>query len=313
MKTAGAPQIVVGMCTFRRIAGLGRALDHVAVSIRDCGTPVAVVVVDNDGNDPAVAQAVATFKSASGLDVTYQIEKTPGIAAAREAVFRIASARGAALLAMLDDDEWPSEGWLAALLAEQRRTQAVVVGGPAVPVFPPAASHLQRWARFWSVDKQMLDGRPFVFASSNFLVDLRAIGDVARPLFDTAFGLSGGEDVVFFRRLFDLGHPMAWSDAAIVFEEVPPDRASLAWMRRRRFAVGNNAVRWERLRGPRRALTKTLGLTVRLLAYPLWRREPEAPWVGWALEAEKVRGRYAAHLGAVTLQYGASRPGKSKS
>jgi succinoglycan biosynthesis protein ExoM len=141
------------------------------------------------------------------------------------------------------------------------------------------------------------------------LIDLHALRDRPRPLFDAGFGLSGGGDTVFFRSLFYAGLQMAWSDQAIVSEEVPPSRASTAWMRTRRFRVGNHAVQWEtRDAGTVRPALKTLGLIARLAIYPLLLREPESMVFGWLLEFDKVRGRIAAHLGTGVVEY--ARPGQ---
>ena len=106
---------------------------------------------------------------------------------------------------------------------------------------------------------------------------------------------------------------MAWSEDAFVYEEVPPSRASIGWMRQRRFRVGNHAVRWESVGNKHaRSFAKTLGLTARLAIYPLLRREPESPFMGWLLEFDKVRGRYRSHLGGVFVEYARPSPASEK-
>lgn len=306
-------EVAVGVCTYRRASSLLRTLEHVGESIARCGRRAAVIVVDNDGQDPEVEAAVRAWAARSGIELVFAVESEPGIAAARNRVFGLAGERGARFLAMLDDDEWPDPRWLSALLEAQERSGAVVVGGPVEPVFPPSTPDLARYRRYWSVKPQLLDGRPFVFCTCNFLIDLRAISDVPRPLFDPRFGLSGGGDTVFFRGLFFAGHAMDWSDEALVLEEVPPSRASIAWIRTRRFRVGNHAVHWERLGSPgHRSALKTLGLALRLPIYPLLGRERESPLLGWLLEYDKLRGRVAAHLGRTFVEYGRSTTTGSK-
>jgi succinoglycan biosynthesis protein ExoM len=296
--------LAVGLCTYKRLPSLQRLLEHIAVSAASLPVSPQIIVVDNDGNDPAVAEAVMAFAERTGLKVHHFVERQPGISAARNLVFDTADRLKVRFVAMIDDDEWPSAQWLTALLAEQARTGASVVGGPVAPVFPPGHNHLAQHARYWSVQEQTLEGRPFVFCTCNFLIDMAAIAQSPRPLFDDAFGLSGGGDTVFFRTLFYSGHQMAWTAQALVHEEVPESRASFHWLRQRRYRVGNHAVRWEGVgSGPVRSLLKTLGLSVRLLFYPLLRREPESPMVGWLLEYDKVRGRYAAHWGDVFVEY----------
>lgn len=303
--------LAIGLCTYKRRDSLERLLQHIAVAARQISVPLTVIVVDNDGDDPQVEPSVREFSQASGLAVRYRIERTPGISAARNAIFDEAHLLGMRFMAMIDDDEWPSPQWLAELLKMQESTCAVVVGGPVRPVFPDSAEALRKFSRYWSVDKQFLKGKPFVFCTCNFLIDLQAIAAVPRPLFDEEFGLSGGGDTVFFRSLFFAGHAMAWSDAAWVNEEVPASRASFGWIRQRRFRVGNHAVRWESLGSSAaslRAFGKTIAITLRLLIYPLFRREPESPMVGWLLEYDKVRGRWASHFGDVFVEY--KRPAK---
>ncbi|MFS0737032.1 glycosyltransferase family A protein [Sphingomonas sp. 1P06PA] len=294
----------VGLATYRRPDGLARVIDHIGRAAARLGRVPALIVVDNDGQDPAIAALAAERAAAAGLVLHFIVEPTPGISAARNAVFAKADAIGARFMAMIDDDEWPADDWLTALDARRRETGAHIVGGPVTPVFPDNAKALERIARWWSVQPQLLEGKPFVFCTCNFLIDLAAVADMPRPLFDPRFGLSGGGDTVFFRSLFYAGHPMAWADAALVYEEVPPSRASLGWMRQRRYRVGNHAVNWEvRDQGRAKALAKTMGLTARLAFYPLLGREPEARMTGWLLEAEKVRGRWNAHRGALYMEY----------
>lgn len=297
-------KLIVGLCTYRRLPSLLRLLEHIHYAVKGLPNVPSIIVVDNDGNDPNVGIAVNHFAEHSGLEITYLVEVKPGISAARNAIFESAFKQKARFVAMIDDDEWPSEQWLSELLTVQKKTNAVVVGGPVAPVFPSHAPHLQKYARYWSVEKQLLNGQPFVFCTCNFLIDLQAIAEMPRPLFDEAFGLSGGGDTVFFRKLFFAGHRMAWADQALVYEEVPDNRAQFSWMRQRRFRVGNHAVRWETIdTGKLKSSIKTLGLILRLSVYPLLRREPESPFVGWLLEYDKVRGRIAAHFGDFFVEY----------
>jgi len=290
----------VAVCTYRRPDGLARLLAGLPA-----GAPEAavVIVVDNDGGDPRVAGAVAAARE-SGRDIRLFVEPRPGISAARNRAFAKAEAAGIGLLALIDDDEWPAPGWLAALLRRREETGAAVVGGVVRPVFPAGAEGLAPFARFWSVLPQAREGRPFVHATSSVLVDLACLQGMPRPLFDDAYGLTGGGDVVFFSRLFVRGVAMAWADEAVALEEVPPARASWAWIGRRRFRAGNHMVLEEALRqGRLRPALKTACLVLRLPVYPLLGREPEARLAGWRLEAAKVRGRIAAVLGRQVVEY----------
>jgi succinoglycan biosynthesis protein ExoM len=125
--------------------------------------------------------------------------------------------------------------------------------------------------------------------------------------FPDEFGFTGGEDVVFFRRLHSAGITMAWSDEAIAFEEISAERASLGWLRRRWYRLGNVGVKCERaapVRGAFPPLPKTILLALRLLIYPLTNLKVLTMPLLWLLEAERIRGRVASHAGAVVMQYG---------
>ncbi len=312
MSTANRHGTAIGFCTYKRVHGLRKLLAYIAQLDDLQSIRPLVIICDNDGTDPAVGETVAAFEASTGLVAHLVVEKTPGIAAARNAVFDKAEALHLRFLAMLDDDEWPSAQWLTALLHTQAETGVAVVGGPVVPEFPADKSELQKFAKFWSVERQFLRGRPLVFCTCNFLIDLDAIANVPRPLFDPRFGLTGGGDTVFFRGLFFAGFQMDWTEQALVSEEVPPSRASYKWLRQRRFRVGNHAVQQEtETHSQTRSILKTLGLTVRLFIYPLFRREPKTPLTGWLLEWDKVRGRYSAHFGGIFVEYGRQPKGKS--
>ncbi|WP_171131771.1 MULTISPECIES: glycosyltransferase [unclassified Ruegeria] len=299
-----APNIGIGICTFKRPQGLQRLLRSLPLGLIGVEPEPIVFVVDNDGSDPSVSAVVARVSAETSLDLRIFVEKSPGISAARNRCIEEAQEAGCTSLAMLDDDEWPSEGWLKALVETQRDTGACVVGGIVHPVFPKQNDKLNKYSHFWAVAPQKRSGRDFVHATSNFIIDLAQIADVKAPYFDDAYGLTGGGDLVFFSRLFGLGKRMHWEEHALAFEEIPEKRANWKWMRKRRFRVGNHMVMEEEIaKGRFKTLLKTAGLTVRLLFYPVLRREPNGAMIGWWLETVKVQGRYFAHLGMRSVEY----------
>jgi len=295
--------VAVCICTYRRPAQLSRLLASLARMA--CPPSTAFVVVDNDGADPAVRDEVVKFREMSAARVEYVVEPEPGISAARNAALAKARWLGAGAVAMLDDDEWASPGWLTSLMQTRDATGAGVVGGPVRPVFPASRQALRRYERLWTIRQGSLDGRLYVSCTCNCLVDLSAVAFLGDRPFPMEFGLTGGEDAVFFRRLHRAGVPMAWSEEALLFEEISDERASLSWMRRRWYRQGNVGVRCERA-APHglSPLLKTLLLCARLPPYPLFNRRAFSAPVLWLLESDRVRGRIASHLGLVFKEYG---------
>lgn len=304
--------IVVAVCTYKRPDGLIRLLDSFAALSTPTGTGTVFVVVDNDGSDPAIAGIVSAFADRTGRPAHYVIEREPGISAARNAAFAKARALGATTLAMVDDDEWVTPRWLDALLEERDRSRAKVVGGPVRPVFSEKRRHLERHARFWSVEREFLHGKPFVFCTCNFLVEMDAVAFLGDEPFDPAFGITGGGDTVFFRKLAAAGAPMAWSEEAFIHEEIPDGRASLKWLRQRRYRAGNVAFRWEYdapAEGDLNPKFKTFAGVLRLPFYPLISREKSHRMLAWLLEFDKLRGRLAAQFGSHYAEYGRNDAG----
>ena len=297
--------VTVCVCTFRRPRQLSRLLS----SLLGVALPASsgFVIVDNDGENPEIETLVAGFRTAVGVPVEYLVERGRGISSARNAAVAAARRAGAGAIAMLDDDEWPSPDWLLNLIATQEATGAMVVGGPVQPVFD-ANSHVpKKFEELWSVREGRLNGKLYVYCTCNCLIDLQAIAFLGEDPFPEAFGLSGGEDAVFFRRLFFAGCRMAWAAEALVFEEIPAERATLGWMRRRWYRHGNVGVRCEQTAPGARdlsSLLKTVLLCVRYPFYPLLSRSPIRDPFLWILEAERLRGRIAAHFGLGSEEYG---------
>jgi succinoglycan biosynthesis protein ExoM len=184
---------------------------------------------------------------------------------------------GAALVAMLDDDEWPTTDWLIHLLEMREASGAGVVGGPVRPVFGPDWHSPKKIEGLWSVQRGRLNSRPYVYCTCNCLIDLAA------------------------------GIEMAWAEEAVVFEEIPANRATFAWMRRRWYRQGNVGVRCELAapgHGDLSPLVKTVLLCVRFPVYPFVSRNTARGALLWVLEAERIRGRIAAHLGILHEEYG---------
>jgi succinoglycan biosynthesis protein ExoM len=283
--------------------------------LREISRPpsTSFVIVDNDGEDPAIEALVADFRASADARVDFIVERRPGISAARNTAVAAALRGGAVAIAMLDDDEWPSSDWLVKLVATREASGAAIIGGPVEPVFDSIHRVPKKFEKLWSVGKGQLEGKLYVYCTCNCLIDLNAVASFGDRPFPEEFGMSGGEDAVFFRRLFFAGLGMAWADEAVVFEEVPADRAQLRWMRQRWYRHGNVGVRSERAAPGRNDLPpflKTALLCMRFPLYPLLSRSPVRDPFLWVLEAERIRGRIAAHLGVVGQEYG-PRPRES--
>ncbi len=226
--------VCVCICTYKRRPFLTRLLAELAAQETGGLFTYSVVVADND-RDRSAERVVDEFVAGgSNMHVAYCVQPKQNIALTRNTA--IAQAAGD-FIAFIDDDEWPTRGWLRALFTACRDCDADGALGPVKPhydVAPPA----------WVVDGRFYD-RPTY--PTGFVIDWRKgrtgntflkrrvfDGDEQpfRPEFLT------GEDQDFFRRAIDKGYVFVWCNEAVAYETVPPIRWTRTFMVKRALLRG---------------------------------------------------------------------------
>lgn len=228
---AGPLTVTLAVLTFRRPTDLDAVLPLLVEQAAAQGDAyeVGVLVVDNDPGGGARTQVEAFARTAtgggtSGIAVRYAHEPVPGISAARN---RALTEAGTRLLVFIDDDERPSERWLSLLLAQRERDEPAAVVGSVVSTYDVEPDAWVRAGGFFTRRRLTSGTRVDVAATNNLLLDL----DVVRRLglsFDLAFGLGGGEDMLFSRQLRARGGQIVWCDEAVVTDVVPAERSAAA-------------------------------------------------------------------------------------
>lgn len=245
--------VVIAVATYRRPVYLDALLD--AIARLEVTATVSVVVCDNDAIDAAGTDVVARRVADGGFPFPLHsiAEPTRGISYARNRLFDLICANmPCTYIALIDDDERPSPQWLSHLLSVAEQTGADIVGGPVASEFldPDVQHSIRNCAQFRP--KQRPTGPvDVVLSTENVLVRRAALDLVARPWFDPAFAITGGEDADFFYRLRRAGATFAWAADALVTELVPPERSTDTWVVGRSFRRGCNTA-WRALRRPGR-------------------------------------------------------------
>lgn len=235
MTLAAAVQSRVAVCvaTYARPDGLARLLDGLASLQTDA--LLRVVVVDNDAAGPQRA-ACAARAHQFALGLRYEVEPQRGITYARNRCVATAGS-DVDFIAMLDDDEVPEPGWLAALLKTQAEYDADIVAGPVIPYFPAPPSDWVRQGKFFDRPRYKT-GHALPHAHTHNVLARRSVFETTGQ-FDDRFALTGGEDLQFFRRARSLGARIVWADDASVEEWVPSSRTNLGWLLRRAYRSGS--------------------------------------------------------------------------
>jgi succinoglycan biosynthesis protein ExoM len=190
------PHISVCICTYQRPDMLLRLLRALEPQRHEDRFSFSIVVADNDRYGSA-RKVVDSFRSRSGLSVTYCSQTRRNIALTRNAA--IAHASGD-FIAFIDDDEFPAADWLL-------RLYMTLAGGTAAAVLGPVRPHFESPPPQWVVKGRFCE-RPeyptgtvihWQHCRTGNVLFRRSALPPAVPPFREEFG-TGGEDKDFFMR-----------------------------------------------------------------------------------------------------------------
>ena len=240
-KTAAMPTAMntsICIATHRRPQQLRVLLDDLT---RQQRLPQEVIVVDNDAAESAREIVNAAMTAGAPFPIHYAVQALKNISLTRN--HTVALAQGD-WLAFIDDDERAPPDWLKKLLDAASRFSADGVLGPVAPVLPATAPAWLRRGRFYHW-RRMKTGTivPVKHLRFGNVLLGAAVLRTQEPVFDPAYGLTGGEDGDLLARLAQTGARIVWCDEAIVSELVESSRLSLRWLLLRSLRGGQDFAR----------------------------------------------------------------------
>ena len=201
---------------------------------------LTVAVVDNDAG--ATAADVLNDYAANGrFKLRSAQQPKRGLSSARNSALQLAFASKSDLFAFLDDDEVPSDRWLQTLVNCFSDAGNVIVIGPVEPRFDAPPPPWIVAGRFFHKQCKPEDEHVEGY-TSNVMMRTSSIA-ASGVLFDETLNFIGGEDVVFFAAMRAHGLDVKCIPRAVVYEWIPPNRASLKWMMRRWLRAGATSTR----------------------------------------------------------------------
>ncbi len=230
--------ISVCICTFKRPQLLNRLLHELSCQNTGGRFTYSIVVVDNDHLRSA-QDVVSGFAKDSPISATYCVEPRQNIARARNKA--VENAKGD-FIAFIDDDEFPTQGWLLNLFETLTEYKVDGVLGPVKPHFDAAPP---QWVIEGGFHDRPVDqtGTRLDWSkcrTGNVLLRRHLFGQPAQPFRPECLS---GEDQDFFRRMIEKGHAFVWSNEAVVYEVVPVARWKRSFLVRRALFRGIFSLR----------------------------------------------------------------------
>ncbi|MBX4894115.1 glycosyltransferase family A protein [Rhizobium bangladeshense] len=283
--------IAVGVLTYRRLDGIAKLLDVMTRQTRDPARPyhLTMVIVDNDAAGSARA-TVEGFGQTGAYDLIYVVEPNQGIPFARNRALDSAPA-GTDLFCFLDDDEWPVDGWLDAMLETREKNRADCVYGPVQPVYPENPPEYFIKARVFERKKNK-DGQRISYAASNNVMFDYPLIRSWNLRFEEKMRFTGGTDYLFFNQAIRRGMQVFWADKALVYDIVPASRMTWKWVLQRQYRLGNTFAVSEGLHGnlQRRLYRAAYGATRVMLGLAMLPAIVISPYWGMRALTHVLRG-----------------------
>lgn len=255
------PSVTIAVLTFKRPEDISEALPQLVDQVDRYSGEGHVLVIDNDPE----ASASDIVSAVRDDRVRYVVERTPGIAAARN---RALAETSTDLIVFIDDDERPSPDWLKHLLAQyHQHPGALGIFGLVESTFSAEPDPWLAAGKFFERRKPPTGTSLDVVATNNLLLNMARLRELELS-FDEAYGISGGSDTMFSRQARQRGGTFYFCAEALVHDVVPVDRATRTWVLKRAHRSGNS---WSRTQmdvtpaGPRRLLNR-LTLTAQGIA-----------------------------------------------
>ena len=227
---------VILIPTFRRPVLLRKLLTSLHSEL--LGKDVAIVVGDNDCGEeiPAIVEEYKTlFSSLTCIPVPDR-----GISQVRNALVQhvVDYFPMWQYLIMLDDDGFVMPDWFSSLFETINKYPAEVYGGPVLGDIPQSSNIFARNSLYVARSTKATGYVDILSGAQNIVLSRSVEKYIDYPFFDMAYGLSGGEDYAFFRRLRAKGARFVWSADAYLTEPTPVERLQVKKVLWRYYTTG---------------------------------------------------------------------------
>ncbi len=234
------PRITAAICTYNRYDTLAMAIESLTAQTLP-KDEFEILVIDNSPDHEHSADTAEDYRRIANL--TWLIEKTPGLSNARNVATRNARS---SLIAFMDDDAMASHTWLETLVSvfEAFGPEASVVGGRVDPIWGvPQPKWLSDGllgnvsvVNWGGSDRFAAKGEWVAGTNIAFRVEaLNKAGGFAVHLGRSRDGqaLLSNDETDVIEKIAAAGGRLVYSPRAVVEHLVPQERLTQTWFRRR--------------------------------------------------------------------------------
>jgi succinoglycan biosynthesis protein ExoM len=238
--TQGDKENVCSVCiaTFKRPDLLRKLIQSLFNQKKLDDIILEIIVVDND-SEKSAKEIVAEFFDTSTITISYYSQPVQNISLTRNMAIDKSSGQ---YLAIIDDDETADEYWIRNLMDTIVRFNADAVFGYVIPVFDSNVAPWKKQREIYFLPVGKTGDSPSFYYTTNCLLKTHIINKI-NLRFDPKYGLTGGEDSVFFDLLSKYQAKYIVCREAISYEVVPRYRTELKFICYRYFQKGNNEGR----------------------------------------------------------------------
>lgn len=241
------PPLTIGVVTHQRANLLASLLAKLTLAIEHYPGECQVIVANNSGElfNVQVEAVIDASNIRQVASATVIASSCNNISVGRNLILDHATDD---LVVFIDDDEYPSLEWLSHLTQQMNVSDCAIVAGPIIPVFPTGTKPWISCVDIHNIGTLQSGDTVAHVATGNCLINTLKINYLR---FDESYGISGGEDTLFFTKLAEYGEFICWSTQATVFETIPESRSTSRYMINRfiqqgqtfrKIVISNNSV-----------------------------------------------------------------------
>lgn len=198
---------------------------------------VKMIIVDNDidkTGEVIVNEINNSFDNPHKL--LYFNHPVKGLSNVRNEMLNKAFLHNPDFITFIDDDEFVTQNWLNELLNVIINNNADAARGPVFPTFTNETS--KYISCLFPRENYKDNSQIFSFTTGNLILRRKSL-EKYNVWFDNRFNDTGAEDAYFGIQMLKKGAKIYWAEKAMVYENIPKERANLKWLIKRRFRVAS--------------------------------------------------------------------------